>query len=186
MEANKSIYKLLSISPIYGHLCENGSECFLRSDKEALLFFVYSGKLTISYLDEYITLGKGEYAFVKRDIFTDIKKHGTGTQNFNGIYLGLDKYFLWDIHDDLSKQCKCCRSRNFENNLIKLSSNPYLQSLYISLGIYLDYGVNPSEDILQLKMFEAVYSLTLTDSRFYTCLFDFLYPHTIINILNNE
>lgn len=175
MKVDECIYKPPYHS-IYGYLFEGGSESFLYADKEAVIFFVYSGELAISYQNEKIILKKGEYAFVKCNIIINIMKKDIGLEPFNGIYMGFNKWFLWDIYKNFCYQPGYFCPNNFEQNIIKLPSNPYLQSLYISLKTYLEYGEKPSPDILQLKMLEAVHSLTLTDKRFFTCLFCFIYP----------
>ena len=56
---------------------------------------------------------------------------------------------------------------------IVLPQSPALQSLFLSLFPYTDANVKPNDEIVHLKMQEAVYCLLDTDVRFYPTLFDF-------------
>jgi len=188
MEANNCIYRPLYTSPIYDYLSENGNELFIQAQKEAVIFFVYSGELIISYNDEAICVKKGEYAFVKRGIVADINKRDIENEKFSGAYIGFDKIFLWWFYRKIYNPALSISNDKFEQSIIKLPYTPYMHSLYISLETYREYGRKPERDILCLKLQEGIYSLTMTDNRFYSCLFDFIYPcsHDIFNLLNNN
>lgn len=177
MEINNDyIYKSTYCSLIYDYLLENGSETFIKVNREAAILFVYSGELIISCENETICLKKGEYAFVKRGIVIEINKKNLGNEKFSSAFIGFDRHFLWWFHCKMCNRSLIHSKDKFDRNLIKLPRTPCLHSLYISLETYKGYGEKPTIDILSLKLQEGIYSLIMIDNRFYSCLFDFIYP----------
>ena len=67
----------------------------------------------------------------------------------------------------------CRKTGSLPANIIKLPRNPYLESMHISLLPYLYLNIQPVEQIVEIKLTEAVFSLLLTDEIFYASLFDF-------------
>ena len=63
--------------------------------------------------------------------------------------------------------------RRIRKAAVVLPQSPALQSLFLSFFPYTDANVKPNDEIIRLKMQEAVYYLLDTDARFYPTLFDF-------------
>jgi len=164
----------------FDYILQNGCEVFTRTNTEAVIFFVYSGRLDICCSQEKISLTKGQYAFIKHDVITTINKYDCGNDKFCCAYMGFSKKYLFQLYQAMDGEYSWFSENGFPHALIKLPYTPCLQSLYISLIPYLEYGVRPSVNILELKRQEGIYSLILTDERFYPCLFDF------VNAAKNE
>ena len=164
----------------FDYILQNGCEVFTRTNTDAVLFFVYSGQLDIYCSQEMISLTKGQYAFIKHDVITTINKNDCGNDKFCCAYMGFSKKYLFQLYQAMDGNYSSFSKNRFTHVLIKLPYTPCLQSLYISLIPYLEYGVRPSINILELKRQEGIYSLILTDERFYSCLFDF------VNTLKSE
>jgi len=182
-----------NFSDIYfDYILQSGCEVFTRTNTDAVIFFVYSGELNISSPKEKISLTKGQYAFIKHEVVTTITKNDCGDDKFCCAYMGFSKRYLFQLYLAMDGKYTSFPKKGFKQALIQLPYTPCLQSLYISLIPYLEYGVKPSINILELKRQEGIYSLILTDERFYSCLFDFVnaakrdLPICIINkSLNN-
>jgi len=158
----------------FDYILQSGCEVFTRTNTDAVIFFVYSGELNISSPKEKISLTKGQYAFIKHDVITTINKNNCGNDKFCCAYMGFSKKYLFQLYQAMDGKFLPFTENRFRQALIKLPYTPCLQSLYISLIPYLKYGVRPSINILELKRQEGIYSLILTDERFYSCLFDFV------------
>lgn len=158
----------------FDYIFESGYEVFTRTHTEAVIFFVYSGKLDICYPKKKISLAKGQYAFIKHDVIITINKNDCGNEKFSCAYIGFSKKYLLQLYQTMGGKYISFVDTSFRHALIRLPYTPYLQSLYISLIPYLECRVKPSMHILDLKRKEGIYSLILTDERFYSCLFDFI------------
>jgi len=158
----------------FDYIFRDGSELFMSANTEAVIFFVYSGEMNISSMYETISVGKGQYAFVKHDVIITINKNDCGTDEFCCAFLKFSKNYLLDLYLGFDGHTIPFSEKQFEQALIKLPYTPSMQSLYVSFKPYLEYGVRPSKEILELKRQEGIYSLILTDERFYSCLFDFV------------
>ena len=71
-------------------------------------------------------------------------------------------------------------ARRSKVSLCKLLSNrPDIVSLFESMVPYFDSGIQPTEELLNLKMTEGVYVLLNTNKNLYASLFDFADPWKI-------
>ena len=175
MKTDHSNYMQVCYPDIYfDYIFQHGSEIFLRTNTEAVIFFVFSGELNIRSMQEDISVRKGQYAFVKHDVLATIYKNNCGADKFCCAFLGFSKRYLLDLYLAMGENTLTFPEKRFEQELIKIPYTPYMQSLYISLIPYLKYGVSPTKTVLELKRQEGIYSLVLTDERFYPCLFDFV------------
>ena len=85
--------------------------------------------------------------------------------------------FLRDFYNRLDKGTLPEKARRNKVSLLKLpSSRPDIVSLFESMAPYFDSGVQPSKELLYLKMTEGVYVLLNTDQSLYASLFDFADP----------
>lgn len=144
---------------------------------EYTLIFVFSGKLIIHNENYNITVQKGEYIFLRKDIETILIRESVNNEAFRSIYMGLNHSFLREFYRNMNQENIPHDARNFRKNIIKLPQNPYLESLYISMQSYMQWRAKPIKQILKIRLTEAVFSLLSTNKSFYPCLFDFLTPH---------
>jgi AraC-like DNA-binding protein len=68
------------------------------------------------------------------------------------------------------------------------ADRPYIRSLFESMTPYFDSEMQPTDELLKLKMAEGVYVLLNTDKSFYSSLFDFTEPWKIdiLNFMNKN
>lgn len=145
---------------------------------EHVLIFVISGKLTVHCKCGTTTVKKGEYIFLRKDTDTTLERKSSNNEPFRSVFMGFNLCFLKKLHPIMDKKKISPYCGNFSVNTIKLPKRPYLESLYISLLPYLLCDFSPMKQVLEIKLMEAVYSLILTDERFYSYLFDFDKPET--------
>ncbi|KAA6327089.1 Virulence regulon transcriptional activator VirF, partial [termite gut metagenome] len=71
------------------------------------------------------------------------------------------------------------KSNRKKISLCKLPIRPDIISLFESMTTYFDSSIQPSDELLKLKMTEGMYVLLNMDKSFYSSLFDFTEPWKI-------
>lgn len=138
------------------------------------IIYVRQGKLQVEDNGEKIEVEAGNYVFVRRNCTVDVTKVAHGDEPYRGINLTLHRNVLKDYYSHISKKSLPPRNlHSLKRSAIILSKNVPLESLFRSLTAYVDNGINPTKDILDLKVQEAVLCLLDYDRSFYPTLFDF-------------
>ena len=138
-----------------------------------MIFFIYSGELIIECKNKKIAARKGEAVFFRSGSTVCIRRNNCGTEIFCGIYIGFSKSILSDLHHTIACK-KTYRPDYIDGDIVQLPCVPCIQSLYISMVTYLEWGEKPSEYIVELKQQEGIFSLLLVDEKFYNSLFGFV------------
>lgn len=162
-----------------------------------VLILVYSGELIIRIGEQEIKIKSGDSIFLCWDNKIIFEKKASGGQPFRSVNMGFNQSFLYEFYQNLNKKKIPKRTRCFNNQkIIEISKNTYIESLYISMKHYFNWGEDPIKEVLEIKLTEAVYCLLATDKKFYSYLFDAvqstkktiqytskypLYPHCITN-----
>lgn len=147
-----------------------------RKCPEHVLVFIYSGELVAGCDQCKVTVRSGEYIFLHKDIYIQLEKKPGNDQPFRSVSLGFNQSFLYECYRNMDKTKIPTHTDNFDRNVVELTKNPYLQSLYISMIPYVEGRIKPIRSIMEIKLMEAVLSLLITDERFYACLFDNIKP----------
>lgn len=136
------------------------------------LVFVISGELTVRCSCGSTTITQGGCIFLRKDRRTLLERKSLRGKPFRSVFMGFNRCFLKKLRPVIDGR-KYAPGGHFTDNVIELMPMPPLESLYISLLPYMEGGVGPNKELLEIKLMEAVYSLIQTDGRFYSCLFDF-------------
>lgn len=138
-----------------------------------VLIYVYSGEMQVDDGRRKLTVGAGNYVFLKRDHQVRLLKHTVGDAPYKAISIRFERNVLRDFFSHLDKATLPTGVRRIRVAAVLLPRTPALQSLFLSLFPYTDANVKPKDEIIRLKMQEALYCLLDTDARFYPTLFDF-------------
>lgn len=138
-----------------------------------VLIYVYSGEMQVDDGGHTLTVGAGNYVFLKRDHQVKLLKHTVDGAPYKAISIRFERNFLRDFFSRLDKTKLPADVKRIREAALLLPQSPALQSLFLSLFPYTDANVKPKDEIIQLKMQEALYCLLDTDARFYPTLFDF-------------
>lgn len=138
-----------------------------------VLFYVYSGEMKVDDGGRTLTVGAGNYVFLKRDHQVKLLKHTADGTPYKAISIRFERNFLRDFFSRMDKTKLPADVKRIRKAALLLPQSPALQSLFLSLFPYTDANVKPKDEIIQLKMQEALYCLLDTDMRFYPTLFDF-------------
>lgn len=63
-----------------------------------------------------------------------------------------------------------------DDHVIKIKKRPDIVGLFESLTPYFEAGIEPTEQIIQLKLQEGIHTLLATNKYFFPMLFDFTSP----------
>lgn len=138
-----------------------------------VLIYVYSGEMQVDDGGRTLTVGAGNYVFIKRDHQVRLLKHTADGAPYKAISIRFERGFLRDFFSHMDKTKLPADVKRIHEAAVLLPQSPALQSLFLSLFPYTDANVKPKEEIIQLKMQEALYCLLDTNARFYPTLFDF-------------
>lgn len=138
-----------------------------------VLIYVYSGEMVVDDNGHTLKVGKGNYVFIKRNHQVKLLKHTAGGAPYKAISIRFERNFLRNFFSTLDKTTLSKEVKRFRESALLLPQTPALQSLFLSLLPYTDANLKPKDEIIRLKMQEALYCLLDTDDRFYPTLFDF-------------
>ncbi len=158
---------------------DNGMSCLHRNHSHVLVY-MYSGELEIKEKQKITRLHKGDCAFIRKDFGVQLTKQAYGHEQFKAIFLMFTNKFLHDFYNKLDKSKLPKEARRSKASLYKLPSNrPDIISLFESMTPYFNSGIQPTDELLHLKMVEGMYVLLHTDENLYASLFDFIDPWKI-------
>lgn len=172
MQPDPQSFTVYNYPDIYSeYIFRNASET-VRPCPPYTLIFVFAGELIVSNKEQETTIRKGEYIFLRKDMHTFLKRNSFEGESFSSIFMGFNPDFLREFYRGMKEKDRCGKTGDFAGSIIELPCNPYLESMYISLIPYVHRHFEPMRQIVEIKLMEAVFSLLLTDDKFYSCLFD--------------
>lgn len=139
------------------------------------IIFVRSGKLLIEDHGESLTVEAGNYVFIRRNCTVNITKMSIGEIPYRGVLIILQRAKLKEYYARLTQGSnKLPRDVKAIAEAAKiLPHSAAVEGLFSSLLPYIDMNEHPSDEMLALKLQEAIMALLATDRRFYPTLFDF-------------
>lgn len=137
------------------------------------LIYVYSGEMVVYDNGHTLKVGKDNYVFIKRDHLVKLLKHTVQDAPYKAISIRFERNLLRDFFKTIDKTTLPKETRRIRKSALLLPQTPALQSLFLSLFPYTNANVKPKDEIIHLKIQEALYCLLDTDERFYPTLFDF-------------
>lgn len=157
----------------------DGMSCLHRNHSHVLVY-MYSGELEINEREKITRLHKGDCAFIRKDFGVQLTKQAYKGEQFKAIFLMLTTKFLRDFYSKMDKNTMPEKAKRSNVSLCKLPSNrPDIVSLFESMTPYFNSKIQPTEELLNLKMTEGIYVLLNTDKNLYASLFDFVDPWKI-------
>lgn len=158
---------------------DGGKSCLHRNHSHVLVY-VYSGEMVIDEKGKITRLHKGDCAFVRKDFSVQMTKQAWNGEQFKAIFLMFTTKFLRSFYNKLDKSTMPAEAKRMKVSLCKLPSNrPDIVSLFESMTPYFNSDIQPTEELLQLKMIEGIYVLLNTDKNLYASIFDFTDPWKI-------
>lgn len=158
---------------------DDGKSCMHRNHSHVLVY-MYSGEIVIEEKGKTTRLHKGECAFIRKDFSVQMTKQAWNGEQFKAIFLMFSPKFLRSFYNRLDKNTLPKDAKRNKISLCKLPSNrPDIVSLFESMTPYFNSNIEPTEELLQLKMVEGMYVLLNTSKNLYASVFDFTDPWKI-------
>ena len=128
-----------------------------HENREHTLIYLCSGELEIEERGRKTVLHPGECAFMRRDNRMWLQKHADAEYPYRSVVLKFTKPFLREFYRTLDRKEIPVESKREKVSLRVLPNNrPDIRSLFESVIPYFDAGVQPSDDVLKLKMIEGL------------------------------
>ena len=138
------------------------------------LVYIFSGEMEINEGGKITRLHKDDCAFIRKDNRVSLRKSPKYNEQFKSVWLSFPRNFLRAFYQTLNKQQLPEDAKRHKVSLQKLPANrPDIKSLFESMNPYFDADVQPTPELIKLKLTEGIYCLLNTDKNFYTSLFDF-------------
>lgn len=147
-----------------------------------LFVYIYSGELVLTEDNKTTIITKGQCVFIRRSHRVSLVKQPTATgEDFRGIFINFRRSFLKTYFAENENKIKAYENKHIDKlpNISLIPDKPQIISLFLSMVPYFDSRTEPSLEIFELKMQEALVVLLQLDERFYPCLFDFSQPWKI-------
>lgn len=158
----------------------NGGKSCLHRNHSHVLVYIYSGEMVIDEKGKITRLYKGDCAFVRKDFSVQMTKQSWNDEQFKAVFLMFTAKFLRNFYNRLDKHMIPKEAKRPKVSLCKLPSNrPDIISLFESMIPYFNSDIQPTDELLQLKMIEGIYVLLNTDKNLYASIFDFTDPWKI-------
>ncbi|MBR1941275.1 MAG: helix-turn-helix domain-containing protein [Bacteroidaceae bacterium] len=171
MDKNVQVYNYMETF----FCCEVRGERFCEEMvAEHMLVYICSGELELqTRKGQRYHLKKGNAFFLQRDHkMTKIKKPSPSGEPFKGLFLQLKTPFLRKLQSEyrLYQNQKCLRP---SSPYLLLPDHPFLKALFLSLEIYFEAKEYPSEQLMEAKLKEAVFTLLQLKPELASILFEF-------------
>jgi hypothetical protein len=158
---------------------DGGKSC-LHHNHSHVLVYVYSGEMIIDERGKITRLHRGDCAFIRKDFRVQMTKQAWNGEQFKAIFLMFTTKFLRSFYSQLDRNTIPKDAKRDKISLCQLPSNrPDIVSLFESMTPYFKSNIQPTEELLQLKMVEGIYVLLNTGKSLYASVFDFTDPWKI-------
>lgn len=176
---NGESYSVNYSNIVFSCLAKNETMCYQRGNSHSLIC-VYSGEVAIG-LDgrEICVASAGSVIFVRRDHRITFLKRPANGEQYKSISMVFDRDFLRHYYKTLDSKFISQNSEPFDSIVTKLPATPNIESLFASMLPYFDTKVEPLEEVMNLRLQEAILTLLKTNNRFFSTLFDFTDPWKI-------
>lgn len=158
---------------LYFSTIDRDSYCEYRLAGHGLMW-VRSGSMEIESKDKTVTAKRGQFIFWQRDCTSSMKKLADGNIPYSSIAITLPKALLKEYfrkHVAIGKLRGNVRS--IGGTAVLLPDTVEMESLFSSLLPYADRDIEPTLEVTEAKVMEAIGLLLKIDDRFYPTLFDF-------------
>jgi AraC-like DNA-binding protein len=164
---------------IFSYFSEAERSCLNRCT-EFGLNYVVSGEMLLDSGHSQTMVASGQCVFVPRDLSLKMyKQPSKDGEAYCGIFIAFTREFLRDMYEKVGASHIDRNTPRIEDGPVRLQLTAELSSLFTSLLPFFQDNAEPSDDIMRLKMEEALLALLHIDPRFYPTLFDFSEPWKI-------
>lgn len=171
--------RVLNYSDIFLTMYFNDKRLCICHNPHHTLLYICSGELEVLENGKSTKFHRGDCAFLRKDCALQMVKQVWEDGQFQGVFLTFQPKFLQEFYkrhkDDIPSDAR----RGKRNLYVLPPKRPDIVSLFESMLPYFDTSIQPTKELLDLKMIEGLYVVLNTDSNLYASLFDFVDPWKI-------
>lgn len=181
-------YGIIDYSGIFLSYFDKNDSHYTHSISNHALVYIYSGELVINDNGKETIIYPGECVFVRRDHRTSMLKKSLEDAHYRGVTLAFRRSMLRDYFSGLSKSDIPTEVKVPDFQVLKINKRPDITSLFESLNPYFESGVEPTDQVIRLKLHEGIHAMLNTNKNFFPILFDFNTPWKIdiLEFLNDN
>ena len=137
------------------------------------LVFLYGGRLHLrNQCGEMLSIESGDSAFIGRDSYSHLYAEPEGSTPCRVLFFSIPREFLCEYYQTLPASDRELSVTEL-SALHRLEQTPDMESLFRSWIPYIQKELEVSDEVLRLKMTEAVQTLLNTTRKYIPVLFDF-------------
>lgn len=173
--------KDVSVGQAYGnaiHFVNSIDEsCIHHAQKDHMLAYVYCGELILHDGEQESAFGAGSSVFIRKNhrVRLSIRAGSDGVVKI--VFLIFNRDFLIRFYRTAAGISQHCAT--LDERFLEIEAGLEIKSLFYSILLFIEAGVNPPERTMELKRMEALYILLNADRRTAAALFDFIAPWKI-------
>jgi AraC-like DNA-binding protein len=166
----------------------NPLSCMPHIQKDHILAYVYSGELWIQEGEKNLIAGPQSTVFIRRNHRIRFLIKNGQDENIQIALLVLNRNVLIRFYQQLNKALLSETNADLKDSFLTIPSGADVESLFLSLIPYINSAKQPPDEIMELKLAEAIHILLHTDKRVPSILFDFAEPWKIdiLDFMNNN
>ncbi len=171
----------VSVGQTYGktiHFVRSTDEsCIHNVQKDHMLAYVYAGELMLHDGEQEQSFGSGSGVFIRKNHRVRLSIGAGSDGEVKIAFLIFTRDFLIRFYRTTNE----IRQENLtlDERFLRIPASLEVKSLFYSIVSFIDAGVVPPENTMELKLMEGMYLLLKTDSRTAVALFDFIAPWKI-------
>lgn len=162
----------------FGHYFDKQEVCN-QMLRDHTLIYVYSGEVEILDNGNTTVVGPGECAFLRRDNRLVYTKKPVGDDPYAGIFMKFKRPVLREVFNSMDFSRVPQDVKRPPESVFKIEHRPDVTSLFESMTPYFYSGIEPSDEVIALKIREGIHTLLNINPSFFPCLFDFTEPWKI-------
>lgn len=172
--------KIFNYSDVFFSHFLNDDKLCTQMVKDHALTYIYSGQLVVEEKGVKTIIKAGQCVFLRKDNQSSTTKQPLGNEQYVGIFMRFKRNFLREVFQEMNPKEIPSEKAKPGKSVILMPERPDITSLFNSMLPYFDTNIQPTEDLIKLKIREGVNVLLNIDpDYFYPCLFDFSDPWKI-------
>ncbi len=172
----------------FSYFSDGETLCDIKSAVHQLIY-VFSGEIIVAIGEQKkLKVPAGKCVFIKKDHRVRFTKRPVNNEPYKSIAILFDRNFLRQFYQNLDQNSFPDKTKSLTSGALILPESAAIESIFTSLFPYLQSAEKPIDEVMQLKIKEAIVTLLHLSPRFYPTLFDFTEPWKIdiLDFLNEN
>ena len=153
------------------HYCDE--EMFEKYVPNHMLAYIYSGEMVLINNGKHEILRKGEAVFIRRNHTLQKIKRPSDSEPFRALFIVFTTPLLKQFFKDNMQVSNLTFESRDNKKFTYLEKHPLIENIFDSIDSYFKTNISPTDELLNLKLQEALLILMQLDENLAQYLFDF-------------